>query len=67
MNQMQTTTGGTVIPFRSPDGRYRRTVLPDGEQRGAILLFTGVRYERQIGHGPLVPLPPRSGPGNPQA
>jgi hypothetical protein len=64
MNQMQMTPAGTVVPFRSPDGKYRRRVISDGESRGAILLFTGVRYERQIGDGPLMALPrPPSGTG----
>jgi hypothetical protein len=66
MNQMQTMPGGTVVPFRSPDGKYRRRALSDGESRGAILLFTGVRYERQIGDGPLMALSrPPSGPNRP--
>lgn len=35
---------GCVLPF--PVGRVRREKLPDGEQTGRLLLFTGVRYER---------------------
>lgn len=35
-----------VVPFAAPPGRERRTVVDESRARGAILLFTGVRYER---------------------
>jgi hypothetical protein len=64
MTHLQASPGGTVVPFRYPDGKYRRRVLSEGESRGAILLFTGVRYERQIGDVPLMALPrPQPAPG----
>lgn len=35
-----------VVPFAAPSGRERRRNTEAAEARGAILLFTGVRYER---------------------
>ncbi len=37
---------GTVIPFPRPDARRTCRIPRSGEQRGEILLFLGVRYER---------------------
>lgn len=51
MQQVQV-SGGTVVPFRRLP-RESRPPLREDEPRGAILLFTGVRYER---------MPPSSGP-----
>jgi hypothetical protein len=67
MSHMQTTLGGTVVAFRSSETRSKRAAPSAGEQRGAILLFTGVRYEREIGDGPLMAFPrPQSDPAKPQ-
>lgn len=54
-----------VVPFAVPPSRMRRRVIEDGSG-GAILLFTGVRYERaneptQAGSIPGAKTPP-SGP-----
>ena len=38
--------GAVLLPFRPIARRPRRTDAPDGAALGAILLFTGVRYER---------------------
>ena len=35
-----------VVPFAAPPGRVRRRLIQEADGRGAILLFTGVRYER---------------------
>lgn len=35
-----------VLPFAAPRGHVRRESADDAGARGAILLFTGVRYER---------------------
>ena len=43
-----------VVPFAAPAGRVRRRLVEDPVGRGAILLFTGVRYER-AGDGGAVP------------
>lgn len=37
---------GRVVPFAAPQGRVRRPGVEETGARGAILLFTGVRYER---------------------
>lgn len=36
-----------VVPFAAPHGRTRRRAVEETGGRGAILLFTGVRYERR--------------------
>ena len=35
-----------LIPFPGTEARRTRRILRSGEQRGEILLFLGVRYER---------------------
>ncbi len=50
----QAQSSATVIPFRMP---ATRLPLGGDEPRGEILLFTGVRYERQV--------EPSPGPVNP--
>lgn len=35
-----------VVPFAAPPGRMRRRLIHEADGRGAVLLFTGVRYER---------------------
>lgn len=53
-----------VVPFAAPAGRARRRFVLDSGGRGAILLFTGVRYHR-IGAGEPVPSkepPPAASP-----
>lgn len=40
------TSTGRIIPFPEPSDRRIREPLAADEPRGAILLFTGVRYER---------------------
>lgn len=47
MGEVQTRSRGVVIPF--PDPAFRAKLPPVGadEPRGQILLFMGVRYERQ--------------------
>jgi hypothetical protein len=37
-----------VVPFAVPPGRMGRRLVEDADGRGAILLFTGVRYERCV-------------------
>jgi hypothetical protein len=46
MSQVQSLPGGTVVAFRSTGHKTRRPAASTGEGRGAILLFTGIRYER---------------------
>jgi hypothetical protein len=46
MAQLQASSGDTVVAFR-PGGHGSRTRSDaPGEERGRLLLFTGVRYER---------------------
>ena len=45
MSQMLNTSDTTVVAFRSNAARIRRPPATE-ESRGAILFFTGVRYER---------------------
>lgn len=49
-----------ILPFRSLSARGPRRAPILGEARGAILLFTGVRYERQPECGPTPSDPPFS-------
>lgn len=46
MAQLQVTSGETVVAFRPSSVRVRARSDAAGEERGRILLFTGVRYER---------------------
>jgi hypothetical protein len=57
---VQGQASATVIPFPGSVARAARSPLRDDEQRGEILLFTGVRYERQIDPNPepIEPLAP---------
>lgn len=57
-----------VVPFAAPAGRVRRRLMEEADGRGAILLFTGVRYERGVSadavaptHRDPLPLDPRRG------
>ena len=40
------TATADLIPFPGPEARRTRRIVRSGEQRGEILLFLGVRYER---------------------
>lgn len=46
MLQAQTAPGGKVIAFRPQALGVRRDPDESGSERGRILLFTGVRYQR---------------------
>ncbi|TDR88945.1 hypothetical protein [Enterovirga rhinocerotis] len=48
-----------VVPFAVPPGRVRQRLIPAADGRGAILLFTGVRYERVEASPPVKPTDPR--------
>lgn len=50
MLQIEPAGGSTVLAFR-PVSRSRRDVDPSPE-RGTVLIFTGVRYERSIEPSP---------------
>ncbi len=52
MDDVSTQPTGNVIRFPHPDDRPARPALPDDAPRGEILLFTGVRYERQVEPSP---------------
>lgn len=45
MAQVQVSTGETVVAFR-PMHTSKKVSIRADERRGAVLLFTGVRYER---------------------
>ena len=51
---------GSLLPFPASSDRPARRALGPEEPRGEILLFTGVRYERQIEPSPE-PISPRRG------
>jgi hypothetical protein len=54
MTQTHMNSGGTVVAFRSTGSKNRRASAPRGEERGAVLLFTGIRYDRTHAEaGPL--------------
>lgn len=46
MIQVQATPGGTVVAFKPAGPKTKRPPDPPGTARGAVLFFTGVRYER---------------------
>ncbi len=46
MGDVRTQQTGDLLPFPGPASRPRRRAIGASEPRGAILLFTGVRYER---------------------
>ena len=46
MPHPQTSTGSKVIAFPPLGARENRASPPEDTERGTILLFTGVRYER---------------------
>ena len=46
MHENQATDAGVIIAFPDPASRPERAAMQEGEPRGRILLFTGVRYER---------------------
>jgi hypothetical protein len=54
-----------VVPFAAPLGRVRRESADESGARGAILLFTGVRYER-LAPEPVEPKPRRRKPARPR-
>jgi hypothetical protein len=46
MSDVQTRPAGVIIAFPDASARRLRAPVAEGEPRGEILLFTGVRYER---------------------
>ena len=46
LRKAHTTTTAALIPFPGTEARRTRRIVHSGEQRGEILLFLGVRYER---------------------
>ena len=44
----QTIPAGKVIPLPTRGERASQRILRDDVERGRILLFTGVRYERMV-------------------
>lgn len=61
MGDVSTQMRGTLLPFPASSGRPARRALGPEEPRGEILLFTGVRYERQIEPSPE-PISPQRRP-----
>ncbi|HEX2555837.1 MAG TPA: hypothetical protein VHL98_19225 [Microvirga sp.] len=55
MSDAENRPTGDIIALPDPSTRPRRAPLAEGEPRGEILLFTGVRYDR---------LGPNSGPSH---
>jgi len=47
MDKVQARSAAVVIAFPDRSARPTRTVMSTDQPRGEILLFTGVRYERQ--------------------
>jgi hypothetical protein len=52
MGDVSSRSIGSVIPFPASDMRPARPPLPPEHPRGEILLFTGIRYERQAEPSP---------------
>jgi hypothetical protein len=63
---VQARSSAVLIPFPGSVARATRSPLRDGEPRGEILLFTGVRYERQVDPNPE-PFEPLAPEGQPRA
>lgn len=47
MKKVETRSSGDVIPFPDPASRAPRRPLTADGARGVVVLFTGVRYDRQ--------------------
>jgi hypothetical protein len=47
MNKVQTRSSGDIVPFPGEASRTTRRPLAADEARGVVVLFTGVRYDRQ--------------------
>lgn len=58
MKKVETRSSGDIVPFPDPASRAGRRPLAADEPRGAVVLFTGVRYERhpEMPPGPFGPL-----------
>lgn len=64
MGEVQTRSTGAVIPFPHPSSRPAHRASRADQCTGEILLFTGVRYERQPEPSPE-PSRPLSSDGRP--
>ncbi len=64
MNEISLRSSGVVIAFPDVTSRPQRPIPSAEEPKGEILLFTGVRYERNASHsGPSRPFA-SDGPGH---
>lgn len=59
MARRQIAQTGKVIAFVPPPNRLRKGPETGDGERGVVLLFTGVRYERLAGSAPLPTGPDR--------
>jgi hypothetical protein len=46
LHEVRSPATAALIPFPGTEARRTRRIVRSGEQRGEILLFLGVRYER---------------------
>ncbi|GJE11144.1 MULTISPECIES: hypothetical protein [Methylobacterium] len=46
LHEVNSAATAALIPFPGTEARRTRRIVRSGEQRGEILLFLGVRYER---------------------
>jgi hypothetical protein len=64
MNEVPRRSSGALVHFPDAASRPQRAIPSPDEPRGEILLFTGVRYERNVAHsGPSRPFA-SDGPGH---
>ena len=57
----QQMSDGNIVAFRRPMASIRSASPPPEAERGTVLVFTGIRYERPI--ETTVPPSPAAGPG----
>ena len=63
MKKVETRSSGDVVPFPDPASRVSRRPFAAEEARGVVVLFTGVRYDRQPElPNPFVPLATQGSP-----
>jgi hypothetical protein len=65
MKKVELRASGDIVPFPDAASRVTRRPSVEGEARGVIVLFTGVRYDR-LPEVPPVPFGPLATQGSPR-
>jgi hypothetical protein len=65
MKKVELRASGDIVPFPDAESRATRRPFAVGEARGVVVLFTGVRYDRQP-ELPPDPFGPLAAQGSPR-